>query len=942
MGILLEFPGVAIAGLLVAIVAYRCRFTLRGSGMGWDHKLFTQQAPKAVLGVAIAAYIAVLCTLSLIKHANLHTHNDLAIHAQVIWNTGQGRLFETTLLEDRPTNYLGHHFSPALVLLIPLYTLWPDARLLLIVQSVLLALGAVPIFMLVRRQTGSQLLAISLSLAYLLFPALHYVNLFDFHEVILGVPLLSFAAYWLLTKRYRLLFVFLGLSLLVKEEMAFIAFAFGLYIAIVQGRRRLGLLVTLLAIGWGILTMRIIMPSIAGHSFFPVGRYGYLGSSFGEMASSLVRNPVLVVEHLLVPAKFRFLLYLLVPLAFLPLVGFDTLLLSVPTIAYLLLSDYEPQYSIQYHYAALLIPLLVMAAATGAARLVRRRGPPVSIALSGLVLVTSLVSYLLLSPGPGARHFNQHGEYTLWPNLASARDALAAIPPEAPVMTLEEFAPHLASRERIYIENENYLPVEYIFQEYTARTASPRYPALVPPGHGLLYPYSETVFDKDGYWVRHYLESIPVSKSVGSTFDDKLTLLAYDWRTSQGVSAPVLKPGERLDLIVAWRAEEDLRERYVFFVHLLDQDAHRWAQVDQEVEKGVYPTNLWESGMVVADHYSLGVPWGTPPGEYQVLIGAYSKETGQRLSAQDTTIAIHDNALLLATIEVTRPTYPPPLEEVAAQHRLGIAFNDEIELVGFDLGQDSAQPGQQVPLILIWRTLSKPTADYLVSLQLKGIDDHQEQSWLQHPAGGTYPTSKWEQGEIVRDWHDLSLAADTAPGVYKLSVRLVKSDGGAVRSEVVLGTVTVEGRERLFTAPQIQTLLEARLGDSVAFLGYDQSSTAVRPGDTIYLTVYWQALSEMDTSYTVFTHLLDAQERIWGQMDSIPAGGQAPTTSWIQGEVITDEYEIVVDEEAPAGDYIIEIGMYDAETGRRLPIATYRQRLEGDRLLLGEVEVVPK
>ena len=107
------------------------------------------------------------------------------------------------------------------------------------------------------------------------------------------------------------------------------------------------------------------------------------------------------------------------------------------------------------------------------------------------------------------------------------------------------------------------------------------------------------------------------------------------------------------------------------------------------------------------------------------------------------------------------------------------------------------------------------------------------------------------------------------------------------------------------------------------------------------LTLYWQALQEMGISYTVFTHLLDTEDRMWGQMDSIPGRGEAPTTSWLEGEVITDRHEIVVDPEAPPGEYVIEIGMYDASTGQRLPIYSGGQRVEGDRLLLTTVQVVP-
>jgi uncharacterized membrane protein len=924
------------AGLAVGALVYRWRFTVQSWAEHRSQSPWVRRGPQIALGCLVAAYFLVFCTLSLLKHFNFYSRYDLAAHAQAMWNTSQGRWFETTLLAEGPKNYLSHHFSPALLLLLPVYGLWPDTATLLILQTMLLALGVIPVYLCARRRTGSQLVALTLSLAYLLFPAVEYVNLADFHEIALAVPLLSLTAYWLLTERYRLFIVFLALSLLVKEEMALIALAFGVYLLLVHRRYRLGVFTLLLGVGYFSLVMGVLMPAIGGGDPFPFDgyRYQYLGDSFGQVIRTALLNPLLVLEHLLVPAKLQFLLCLLVPLGLLPLLGFETMILALPTLLYLLVSDYGPHYDIQYFYTPPLIPLLFMASVTAIERLIRWKGRPVVFAVCSLLLATSLAGYVLVGPGPLARHFNEHGQYNLWPHLTSGYKALASIPADASVMTPVEFAPRLAAREQIYLENPNYLRTEYVMQEYTARESDPRYPALVPASDELVYHLFETVFDQDGYWVRQYEASVPISNRLGISFSDGITLLAYQWRRPSGVLEPILEPGAHLDLVVAWRVEQVLPERYAFFVHLLDKDSHRWAQVDQEVERGVYRTTLWEPGMVVADHYRLSVPWGTPPSEYQVLMGAYSKETGQRLRPENTGVTVRDNAILLATIKVIRPTCAPPLEELAAQHRLEITFNDEIELVGFNLGQDSAQPGQRVPLILIWRALSKPNEDYLVSLRLTPINGGQEQSWSGRPAGGSYPTIKWEQDEIVRDWHDLGLAPDIAPGVYELSVGLVKPDGGAVRSEVSLGTVAVEGRKRVFTAPQIQTPLEARLGDSVAFLGYDQSSTAVRPGETIYLTLYWQALREMDVSYTVFTHLLDSEERIWGQMDSIPARGQAPTTSWAKGEIITDEYEIAMDPEVAAGVHVIEIGMYDPSSGQRLSVYDLQGERQGDRIPL--------
>ena len=939
VNILLEFVSTMIAGLVIAIVVYRWRFRIQDWAKRWGHVILTQRGARCFLAFLVISYIVVFSTLSLLQHINFHSYNDLAIQAQLMWNTCQGRWFATTLEGDRALNFMGHHFSPAFALLTPLYCLWPDPSLLLILQTVLLALGVVPIYLYAKRQTGGEIVALALSTGYFLFPALQYVNLDQFQGISLSVPLLSFTAYCMLTKRDRLFFVFLLLSLLVKEEVSFIAMAFGLHILIVQRRYRLGAIVLILAVGWAYAIIGIIMPAIAGYPYFFTDRYAYLGTGFYEMALSLLLRPLLVLQHVLMAAKLEFLLHLLVPLGLLPLLGIDTLILALPTTLYLLLSEYEPQYSIQYHYTAPLIPLLFMASVTGIERLIRWKGRSVTVAVSAFILVTSLMSCLLHGPGPLASHFNQNAQYDLWPHLASGYDALAAIPADASVMTIEEFAPHLAAREQIYIENEYYLPVEYIFQEHTARTATPRYPAFVPEGRELVYPYYETVFDRDGYWVRRYQDSVPISNELGVGFDDKLTLLAYQWRDQGGLRVPVLRPGGYLDLIVAWRAEGQLPERYVFFVHLLDQDFHRWSQVDQEVERGVYPTTLWEPEMVVADQYRLTVPWGTPPGEYQVLIGAYSSATGQRLRPICSECEVRDNALILAPVQVVKPDSPAPPEAASPQHRLDMRLNDELELVGYDLEMTDVQPGGTIPLILTWHTLASVTGEYTIAPLLDQVDGKRRLRCLEEPVGLTYPPDNWEVSEVVRDWHDIHVPPDAPPGQYEILLEVLKT--GETIGEASLGYLEIQGRPRLFAAPEIQQPLEARVGDGILLLGYDVSSDEVRRGDALQLTLYWQARDEMPISYTVFTHLLDAEAHVWGQSDSIPLRGEAPTTSWVPGEIIADPYDIVVDPDAPPGDYVFEIGMYDATSGQRLTVSADGLRAEGDRLLLGEVKILP-
>jgi hypothetical protein len=142
-----------------------------------------------------------------------------------------------------------------------------------------------------------------------------------------------------------------------------------------------------------------------------------------------------------------------------------------------------------------------------------------------------------------------------------------------------------------------------------------------------------------------------------------------------------------------------------------------------------------------------------------------------------------------------------------------------------------------------------------------------------------------------------------------------------------------------FTPPTVRHPLEANLGDRVKFLGYDLDALPARPGDTLRLILYWQAMAEMDESYTVFTHLLDKDNLIRGQKDSLPVGGTLPTSCWVKDEIIVDEYEIPIQPDAPPGQYVIEIGMYQLETGQRLPVIGQDGQIIGSRILLEEITI---
>ncbi len=143
-----------------------------------------------------------------------------------------------------------------------------------------------------------------------------------------------------------------------------------------------------------------------------------------------------------------------------------------------------------------------------------------------------------------------------------------------------------------------------------------------------------------------------------------------------------------------------------------------------------------------------------------------------------------------------------------------------------------------------------------------------------------------------------------------------------------------------FERPQgIQHPMEARLGEHVTLIGYGLSAESAPPGSTLTLTLYWQALGPMSQSYKVFTHLVGPDGEIGGQKDSLPGGGSLPTSGWVEGEYLVDSYQILVKPEAPGGEYVIEIGMYEESTGTRLPAFDAQGQTIGDKIVLGRVWV---
>ncbi|HUT15747.1 MAG TPA: glycosyltransferase family 39 protein [Anaerolineae bacterium] len=390
---------------------------------------------------------------------------------------------------------------------------------------------------------------------------------------------------------------------------------------------------------------------------------------------------------------------------------------------------------------------------------------------------------------------------------------------------------------------------------------------------------------------------------------------------SYGFTKDVLEYRQELGITLRWEAQRTMADNYALSLHLLDGEGHSWAQEDAWLlNPSGLPTAAWEAGESAEACHLLSIPPGIPPGRYRVSILVYQTDTMEKVIVLDTDGYLAGTEYILGTISIASPTVQPTLEDLAIPHALSHRLNDQLEFLGYGLSSGEVTAGDTVKISLFWRSLCPMKQDYDLLLGLKDKTASIELEAVFPLPNDSYPTSEWRIGETLRTPYDLLIEADVPMGRYQLFGNLLDSNGmELVSGGFTLTELDVGGREHLFVSPEIRFPMRADVAHSAALIGYDLDSTSIGPGGTLRLTLYWQPAAGMGRSYTVFSHLVDSQGRVWGQKDSVPCGGACPTTSWLEGEFIADEYGIKVDPDAPAGEYQIKVGMYDPESMDRLP-----------------------
>ncbi len=257
-----------------------------------------------------------------------------------------------------------------------------------------------------------------------------------------------------------------------------------------------------------------------------------------------------------------------------------------------------------------------------------------------------------------------------------------------------------------------------------------------------------------------------VQHSLELNVGENILLVGYS------ISSSEVRGGGILQLTLFWQALDDVGERYKVFTHVLDSRSHIVGQRDAEPVGGARPTITWEEGEIIADNYGVLVMPGTPPGEHQLETGMYGLETGQRLAVYKNEELVGDR-ILLQPIRVVKAEAPPLVEALGMQERREVDYGP-LRLLGHDVHKlgyrhqpdEPLRPGDILHATLYWQAEGEIDPDFSLSLRLVDQNGLAIVSREVLPVGGAYPPTIWEDGEIVRDQHNLLLPAELPPGRY--------------------------------------------------------------------------------------------------------------------------------------------------------------------------------
>ncbi|HEX6766439.1 MAG TPA: DUF2079 domain-containing protein, partial [Polyangiaceae bacterium] len=360
--------------------------------------LVKRRGPVVLVVGAAAAYATFFIFYTLRWHYKLRTGNyDLSINNNLMYGGLHGHFLESPVVFPKePPRYLANHAKFGAYLFLPIYALVPRPETLLVIQSMFIGFGAVPLFLFARRHVSEWMAAI-VCLAYLCYYPMHGASFSEFQAVPLTAFFVFLAAWAADAKRYRILAFAVIVALSMREDVAVGIAVFGAFLLLSGYRPLPGLVIASSAVAY-FLFLRFYVMEEAGSWWFP-NMYKDLWADgekgFRSVIRTAVTNPTFTLTKIIVEKKIVYVLHLLVPIAFLPARRWYLWAAFAPgAMLTLLVTNYDPPVTFSFHYVMHWAPYLFMAVVLYLAAVSREKSPiRARAALTALVASSLVLTY---------------------------------------------------------------------------------------------------------------------------------------------------------------------------------------------------------------------------------------------------------------------------------------------------------------------------------------------------------------------------------------------------------------------------------------------------------------------------------------------------------------------------------------------------------------------
>ena len=406
--------------------------------------MFFNKSPRFLyLAIAFSTLILFIC--SSVRHALFQSSFDLAIFDNAIYLISQG---QEPYVNFRGLHILGDHAAWIVYVFALLYKIHPDLHWLFLVQAGSLSLGALPLWYLSRATELRISQCNTIALAYLLYPAIFNVNLFDFHPEVIAVPAIFGAILAVKLDRFWWYVTALVVILSCKAVLSFTLVGMGLWLLVSSKYRyKYAISALILGCGWLAIATQVIIPTFSGAEAAAVDRYSYLGDSTLDIAKNLLFKPHLALGRVFSLDTLGYLVLLFIPIWWglspphlMPIIG------ALPILAINILSASPAQRNLVHHYSLPIVPWLFVMV------IMAIHGKQLWLKNQRNIVIWSVVAFLALAK---YGYFGSIYLQTL-DTWDATRKAIALVETKGGVLTSSDLAPHLSHRQLLALTERDF------------------------------------------------------------------------------------------------------------------------------------------------------------------------------------------------------------------------------------------------------------------------------------------------------------------------------------------------------------------------------------------------------------------------------------------------------------------------------------------------------